>query len=173
MPDADHAPEFWRSVATQYRRDRSVLFDLFNEPRPGVSWECWELGCEVESPLTGSYLAVGMSELVAVVRATGARQPILLAGIEWAGELRGWSGHLPEDPADALVASNHTYDFNTCGGGCRNVLARISRHNPVVTGEIGEVDCGRPIHRPIPAVGRPPQHFLPRLGLERRAGMGL
>jgi endoglucanase len=43
MADAEHAPEFWRSVATSYRDDRGVLFDLYNEPH-NVGWHCWESG---------------------------------------------------------------------------------------------------------------------------------
>ncbi|WP_021599732.1 cellulase family glycosylhydrolase [Actinomadura welshii] len=34
MPDAEHAPEFWRQVATAYKTDTAVVFDLFNEPYP-------------------------------------------------------------------------------------------------------------------------------------------
>ena len=43
MPDAEHSPDFWRSVATEYREDRSVIFDLYNEPHD-VSWKCWKNG---------------------------------------------------------------------------------------------------------------------------------
>ena len=46
MPDADHAPAFWTSVATAFRHDPYAIFDLFNEP-DGVSWECWRDGCLV------------------------------------------------------------------------------------------------------------------------------
>ncbi len=141
MPDADHAREFWASLASEYREDRSVLFDLFNEPRPGVTWECWQLGCEVEDALVGRYQAVGMADLVATVRSTGARQPILLPGTEWAHNLGGWLAHLPTDPAHALVTSTHTYDFNPCYGHCRDVLAYIAHRFPVVTDELGETDC--------------------------------
>jgi hypothetical protein len=141
LPDAEHAPDFWRSVATEYRDDRSVLFDLYNEPRPGVSWQCWEWGCEIEDHWVGWYPAVGMGQLVSVVRSTGARQPLLLGGVQWARDLRGWLTHLPPDPAHALVASNHTYDSLPCYASCRAVLARIADRFPVVTGEIGEFDC--------------------------------
>jgi hypothetical protein len=32
MPDADHSPDFWRSVATASADNPNVVFDLFNEP---------------------------------------------------------------------------------------------------------------------------------------------
>jgi hypothetical protein len=58
MPDMDHSPAFWTSVATAFKANRAVAFDLFNEPfdptdqRSGndknasdaVTWGCWETG---------------------------------------------------------------------------------------------------------------------------------
>ena len=140
MPDADHSPDFWRSVATAFRGDRAVLFDLYTEPHD-VGWACWENGCQIEGEKVGSYRAAGMTELVEAVRSTGAPQPILLGGIDWSRDLGHWLEHLPPDPRHALVASNHTYDYATCFGGCRTALALIAREFPVVSGEIGEGDC--------------------------------
>jgi endoglucanase len=141
MPDADHAPAFWHSVADAFKDDRSVLFDLYNEPHD-VSWHCWEYGCQVEGENTGSYEAVGMRRLLKVVRETGARQPILLSGINYAHNLTEWESHLPPDPRDAEVASIHTYDFAPCLTKCRAGLAAIAGRHPVVAAEIGETDCG-------------------------------
>jgi endoglucanase len=140
MPDADHAPDFWRSVAREYRGDRAVVFELYTEPHD-VRWGCVENGCEIGESNFGPYRAVGMRRLVRVVRSTGARQPILLPGIDWSRLFEGWLEHLPPDPAHALVASNHTYDFAACFEACRADLARIARHHPVVTSELGEGDC--------------------------------
>lgn len=142
MPDADHAPEFWRSVATEYREDRSVIFDLFNEPRPGVSWECWQSGCTLYEEGIGFYQSAGMTELLEAVRSTGARQPVMLSGLEWAANLNGWLSHEPYDPAHALVASNHTYrELSPCYGACRAAVAEVARHVPVITAELGQIDC--------------------------------
>jgi aryl-phospho-beta-D-glucosidase BglC (GH1 family) len=146
MPDAEHSPDLWRSVATEYRNDRSVIFDLYNEPRPGVPWPCWESGCEIEDHWVGYYPAVGMQQLIEVVRSTGALQPVMLGGVDWARNLDGWLAHLPPDPANAEVASNHTYDFSICKGRCRATLLQIAQQYPVVTGELGEGDC---MHRYI------------------------
>ena len=81
MPDRDHSVDFWRQVATAYRDDTSVVFDLFNEPWPYSAhsgeraWSCWrDGGCRLPSQNTGeSYTAAGMNELIAAVRSTGAR----------------------------------------------------------------------------------------------------
>lgn len=140
MADAEYAPDFWLSVATEYRDDRSVLFDLYNEPHD-IDWQCWEWGCDAYDKWFGWYRATGMRELVEVVRSTGARQPIMLGGLDWSSDLRGWRDALPPDPANALVASNHVYDFNPCDMSCRLTLSRIARQYPVVTGELGEGDC--------------------------------
>ena len=142
MPDADHAADFWRSVATEFRADRSVLFDLYNEPHD-VPWECWSSPCRLYDNWFGAYQATSLPELLAAVRSTGARQPVLLAGLDWSRELRGWLENVPADPAHALVASNHNYDFNACLGACRKALANIARRYPVVTTELGEGDCLR------------------------------
>jgi hypothetical protein len=140
MPDADHAPDFWRGVAAAYQGDRAVLFDLYTEPHD-VGWACWERGCEIEDASVGTYRAAGMRELVAAVRSTGARQPLLLPGVDWARNLDQWLAHLPPDPFQAEVASNHTYNFAACYSTCRADLARIASSHPVVSGEIGEGDC--------------------------------
>ncbi|MGE0067699.1 MAG: cellulase family glycosylhydrolase, partial [Solirubrobacterales bacterium] len=140
MPAAAPAPEFGRGVAGAYRDDRAVLFDLYTEPHD-VGWGCWQNGCQIAGEGVGSYRAAGMAELLAAVRSTGARQPVLLGGVDWSRDLRGWLAHLPADPAAAVVASNHTYDFASCFGACRAALAEISARYPVVSGEIGEGDC--------------------------------
>lgn len=140
LPDAEHTPDFWRSLATEYRNDRSVIFDLYNEPHD-VTWECWSGPCKTYDKWFGWYQSVGLPELLAVVRSTGARQPVMLGGLNWAADLRGWLAHLPEDPAKAIVAANHTYDYAPCYSACRKALIRVARKFPVVTGELGERDC--------------------------------
>jgi len=142
LPDAEHAAQFWTSVASTFRDDRSLLFDLFNEPHD-VGWECWAAPCGVYDRWFGYYQATGLPQLLEAVRSTGARQPVLLGGLEWAGQLNGWLAHLPADPAHALVAANHTYDYAPCRAECRRRLASIARHVPVVTAELGETDCRR------------------------------
>ncbi len=140
MVDRDHGADLWRSVATSFRGDRSLLFDLYNEPH-SIDWSCWEHGCTVSDEQVGSYETAGMTELVAAVRSTGARQPLMLGGINWSGDLGEWLQHLPPDPAHAEVASNHSYDYGPCNADCKEAILRVSRRHPVVTGELGDTDC--------------------------------
>jgi hypothetical protein len=137
MLDADHAPAFWQSVASTFKNDHAVLFDLYNEPY-GISWACWRDGCT--SP---GWLTAGFQSVVNTVRSTGATQPIMLGGLDWANDLSQWLQYKPSDPQNALVASFHVYDTNYCNNpGCWSVLSTIAQQVPVVTGEMGEVDCG-------------------------------
>ena len=163
LPD-DHSAAFWTSVAAQFKSNKAVAFDLFNEPfSPAdlgntgltVDWNCWRNGgCQVPStpdtatPVPGqSYPAVGMQALVNAIRATGATQPILVGGLHYANDLSGWLAHEPTDTAHALVASFHNYDGEACGNAaCWNAtIAPLATHVPVVTGEFGQgYDCANP-----------------------------
>jgi endoglucanase len=136
MPDADHSPAFWTSVATLFKADPAVLFDLYNEPHD-VSWSCWLNGCNAPG-----WNIAGMQTLVTTVRSTGATQPIMIGGLAWANDLSGWLANRPSDPAHALVASFHNYNFNVCKPSCwDSTVATLAAQVPVVTGELGEDDC--------------------------------
>ena len=74
VPDLDHAPRFWSSVAKAFASNHGVIFDLFNEPYT-TSWSCWRDGCATRytparKPV--SYRSAGMQALVNAVRSTGA-----------------------------------------------------------------------------------------------------
>ena len=133
MPDADHSPAFWSSVARAFRGNRGVVFDLYNEPHD-VSWKCWRDGC-------GRW--AGMQRLVNAVRAAGGRQPLMLGGLAWSNDLSGWLRWRPRDPLHQLIASFHLYNFNACDtAACWNTTVEpVAAVVPVVTGELGENDC--------------------------------
>jgi endoglucanase len=90
MPDQDHSIAFWQSVATTFKGNRSVLFDLFNEPYPdsnrdsNAAWICW---CDGGACPGVSYPVAGMQTLVSAIRATGAANVILLGGVQYANSL--------------------------------------------------------------------------------------
>jgi hypothetical protein len=135
LPDAEHGEAFWRSVAQRFRRAPGVVFDLYAEPHD-VTWECWRDGCA-----SGGQRLAGMRRLLRAVRSTGARQPVLVAGLSYGGDLRGWLTYRPDDPRRALVAALTTFSFSPCDAACQSVLTDIARRVPVVTTKLGQPDC--------------------------------
>ncbi|HUN36770.1 MAG TPA: cellulase family glycosylhydrolase [Trebonia sp.] len=148
MPDAAEAIPFWTSVANTFKGNNAVIFDLFNEPfasradnnNTTEGWQCWETG----SPCTGiSYPVAGMQQMVNAVRSTGASNVLMLGGEEYSNDLTDWLQYEPTDPDHNLVASWHSYNFNTCSTqSCwTSQVAPVAASVPVVAGEIGENDC--------------------------------
>lgn len=152
MANADHSLDFWKSVATTFRSDPAVVFDLFNEPflnHANLStdaWACWRSGCTVtggEGGLRGTWRTAGMQQMVDAVRSTGATQPVMAGGLEWANDLTGWLANAPMDPLGQLIASFHQYKGNQCGSAAcwTTTIASIVAKVPLVTGEVGQDDC--------------------------------
>jgi hypothetical protein len=139
MPDADHAVEFWKSVAKEYRDDSSVVFGAYSTPHD-VGWPCWRDGGQACA--TG-YTATGMQGLVDAIRGVGARQPIAVSGLDRANDLSGWLGYEPHDPLKALIAEVHAYNFSACNDlSCwSKTILPVARRAPVMSGEVGENDC--------------------------------
>jgi endoglucanase len=137
MAEAATASAFWRSVASTFASSPGVMFDLYNEPE-NISWSCWENGCKVKG-----IQVVGMQQLVDTVRSTGARQPLLLGGVEWSNSLTGWLAHEPTDPDHQLIASIHVYQRLHCSTfQCWNgPVARTAKKVPVIAGEFGDNNC--------------------------------
>jgi Cellulase (glycosyl hydrolase family 5)/FG-GAP-like repeat len=155
MADLDHAPAFWSSVAATFKDFPAVIFDLYGEPDV-ADWSCWLNGCTV-STYEGTWSTAGMAQLVAAVRGTGATQPIMLGGLNYAADLSQWLAYLPSDSLQPpqLVAGVHSY----CGSysdmtvaECQAALSdnqraqwpaisTVAKSVPVVTGEFGEYDC--------------------------------
>ncbi len=145
MPDLDHAPAFWTSVANKFKNNSSVIFDLFNEPY-GVSWSCWKNGStSANSGACNStnYAVAGMQTLVNTVRNTGASNILMLGGLAYSNDLTGWLANAPSDSDHNLAASTHIYNFNACSNtSCWNSqIAPVAASVPIIAGELGENDC--------------------------------
>lgn len=146
MPDR-HSLAFWRSVGAAFKDNDAVLFDLYNEPWPDnqsqstTAWRCWrDGGCETQS-VNGSrqYRAIGMNQLIDAVRSTGARNIVLVGGVNYASSLNHWLAYMPSDPDHELAASIHIYSFNGCvTTKCfSRQAAAVARRVPLVIGELG------------------------------------
>ncbi|WP_244931443.1 cellulase family glycosylhydrolase [Nocardioides sp. W7] len=157
MPDSESLL-FWRSVATAYQHNPSVMFDAFNEPYSrydatdelvfDLTWECWrDGGCAapaVDDQTTPdsreTYPVQGMAAVVGEIRDSGADQPVLLGGLDYANDLSRWREFAPDD--DQLVAAFHSYDFKECSTReCwDSVLAPLADDVPVLIAELGATD---------------------------------
>jgi hypothetical protein len=172
MPDA-HSTDFWQSVATTFKSNPAVVFDVFNEPfdptdpksgddgnaSDAVTWGCWESGTKPDAVGGGAppvpcdtqaydsngnpttrYQIVGMQTLVNTIRATGATQPVMVGGLDYANDLTQWADHAPDDPLNQEAASFHNYMGKACDNvACWNsTIAPLAANVPVVTGEFDE-----------------------------------
>jgi endoglucanase len=149
MPDSAQAVPFWTSVASTFKGNNAVVFDLFNEPYPDIAlgsetagWQCLRDGGSACSPGI-SYPVAGMQTLVNAVRSTGASNVIMVSGLTWTNDLTQWLQYKPSDPDNNIVASWHSYNFNACvTQSCwTSQIAPVAAQVPVIAGEIGENDC--------------------------------
>jgi hypothetical protein len=149
MPDAQYSPQFWTGVATAFKGNDAVVLDLFNEPYPDAAnnfadateaWTCLRDG----GTCTGiGYPVAGMQSLVNAVRATGATNVLMVAGLTWTNDLSQWLAYEPTDPANNIVASWHSYNFNGCvSTSCwDSQVGAVAAKVPVQAGEIGQNTC--------------------------------
>lgn len=149
MPDTQYTPTFWTQVATAFKGDNAVLFDLFNEPYPDAAdnfadateaWTCLRDGGTCAGI---GYQVAGMQSLVNAVRATGATNVIMTGGLAWTNDLSQWLAYKPTDPTGNLIASWHSYNFNACvTTSCwDSTIGAVAAKVPVQAGEIGQNTC--------------------------------
>ena len=77
LPDPNEIP-FWRSIASLFKDNPMVIFDLYNNPT-GSDWQVW---------LHGNDRYAGMQALVNAVRSTGAAQIVAVQGFNDLPELQ-------------------------------------------------------------------------------------
>jgi hypothetical protein len=148
LPDADHSPAFWRSVAATFKDDHSVALELFNEPfmrNPSrLRWSCLRDGCTLPNGATdalssqsgpstkgcgrlcpdyahpaGSYRTAGFQRLVDVIRGAGSSAPIIASGRYYSNDLGQWLQYKPQDPLNGIAAAFHSYQGLPCDNvGC-------------------------------------------------------
>ncbi len=116
MPD-QNSLTFWKDLAAVYKNHPAVIFDLYNEPHD-VSWDVWLKGGKVaernrRGGLEKTYEAVGMQTLLDAVRDTGAKNVVMVGGLNWSYDLSGiLEGKQLADPkGNGVIYANHAYPF--------------------------------------------------------------
>jgi endoglucanase len=168
MADDDHSLAFWTALATDFKGYPNVIFDLFNEPHldnfippSGVSgasfaWNILRDGGTgkvfygANTTFTQNWKSAGMQAMVNAVRATGATNVLMSAGISWSQDNSQWVQFAPSDPLKQLALSWHAYpkfgakfgtpDYNFPGfaQGYSWAQAVFDAGYPIIIGETGD-----------------------------------
>jgi endoglucanase len=165
MPDADHTPAMWQSIANTFKNDPYVVFRLDEEPHPGggdtslSAWDCWKNG-DVQFSANGTltptssvkhcnegFNTVGMQSMINIIRGTGSTNVIQVPGIAWSGIFTHFmdSAYRVSDtlsPAQLMAAGDMYPIGNSCDTGCNvttynTIYAPIAAAMPYVAGELG------------------------------------
>jgi hypothetical protein len=91
---------FWKSVATRYKSNPWVMFELYNEPRD-ISWDQWR---------NGDSKWAGMQEMYAAIRSVGAEHTVIVGGLNWAFDLSGIATHALD--GYNIAYATHPYDYD-------------------------------------------------------------
>ncbi|GAC1656721.1 MAG: hypothetical protein NVS4B7_00980 [Ktedonobacteraceae bacterium] len=124
---------FWIAMATHYKANSMVLFDLYNEPKD-TSWPMWLNGHATVSGAT----VVGHQNLVNAIRAAGAPQIVIVEPGSAGGHGKAWSNvgnSLINDPN--VIYSLHVYDYIWYNPQQQDALwgPTILNHHPLYYGE--------------------------------------
>jgi endoglucanase len=143
MPD-EHSLSFWKAAAAAYQNHPAVLFNLYNEPH-NVGWDIWLKGGQVTEKATPktpiqTYKAVGMQTLLDAVRSTGAKNVVIVGGLDWSYDFTGiLQGRQLSDPdGNGVLYDNHAYPFK--GDTVERWIGKMetaAKKLPIIVGEFG------------------------------------
>ncbi len=177
-PRMEHL-DFWTDAATRYKNHPAVLFDLLNEPH-SISWDVWRNGGFVQERRAGAdednfltveervaarqgFISPGMQKMLDTVRATGARNVVVVGALDYAYDLSGiLKGYALEDKGGhGIMYASHIYPWKSDWQG---KMLDIAAHHPILIGEIGADNRPQPWEKPENFVQ--PETWLPdMLGL--------
>ena len=95
---------FWQVLATHYKSNPMVLFDLYNEPQD-TSWAQWLNGGGKVAGAT----VVGHLQMINTIRTAGAKQIIIVEPGTSGGRGKGWSNFTSTIPDPNVMYSLHVY----------------------------------------------------------------
>jgi hypothetical protein len=156
MADAQNSIAFWTSVAQTFKSAPNVMFELFNEPfvnedphftaenNQAAGWAYLELGqgsaafnglnegtlSGATESVTYNWQGASMQSMLNAVRATGATNVVLAAGVNYAQSLEDWLLYRPVDSLHQLAASWHA--LPTYGAALGSAAAAQPNFNPQI-----------------------------------------
>jgi endoglucanase len=157
MPDYNQDVDFWRDIATQYKNDPHILFDLFGEPHD-ISWSTWYHGgalvltqksnCALiqSNPVNsrteyGSYQAVGMADLAQIVRSLAPKNIIIIPGINWGYDLSGIAPNYLIQQTN-VIYDTHPFDYSgKQPSNWAHDFGDFAQHYAVIASEFGAYQC--------------------------------
>jgi endoglucanase len=124
---------FWADVASRYKNDGRVLFELYNEPHD-VPWNVWKSGGKT----SGGWTAAGMQQLYDAVRGAGAENLVIIGGLNYAFDLSGV-------PSNRISGYNILYASHPYGGSSDKGPSAweagwgfLTKTDPVILTEFGD-----------------------------------
>lgn len=148
MADVNHSIRFWQEVASEFKDDGRVMFELYNEPHD-IDWDLWLNGGTVAAgpkypggPHAEAFEAAGMQDLYDAVRSTGANNLVLVGGTHWGYFLDG----VPDHEVDGfnIAYSTHPYDWpDKQPDTWETAWGFLAEEHPVVISEFGAYACDR------------------------------
>jgi hypothetical protein len=138
MADANSIT-FWSEVATRYKNDGRVMFELYNEPHD-VSWPIWKSG----GMTSQGWMAAGMQQLYDAIRMAGADNLVIVGGLTFAYDLSGV-------PYSRITGYNIMYATHPYNNGASKGMGSwdsswgfLTKTDPVIVTEFGDATAGCP-----------------------------
>ncbi len=124
---------FWSDVASMFKNDPRVLFELYNEPN-GIPWNVW-----LNGGMSAGFQVVGMQQLHDAVRAAGADNVVIAGGLDWAYDLSQAQNNLIS--GYNIMYATHPYNkTDDAMGGWGSHFGYLVDNNiaPVIATEFGD-----------------------------------
>lgn len=130
---------FWENIATRYKNNPGVLFDILNEPKV-PNWNTWLHGGGTITGSTGkTAVMLGMQDLVDGIRSVGAQQLLIVEAPPGTNGFSGIGNGVIQDPN--IIYSVHHYfndthdNINRIPSGWDAKFGNLSATYPVYLGE--------------------------------------
>jgi aryl-phospho-beta-D-glucosidase BglC (GH1 family) len=132
--------ELWNVLATRYRDEPAVLYDIFNEPHDRLPDDPYPLNREDGTTYPAEKYSVTMEDwqpwarrLIQSIREVNPDSLVLVSGINWGYDLRGMPMDIPN-----LVYSTHVYPVK--GWDWEGAFGHLAATAPVFAAEWGGDD---------------------------------